>query len=974
MGRSWWLLVLAGLARLAWADATATDGLVLDDQLRPVAGAEVVLARLDGEPFEAGEPRRALTDAEGRWQMTGLPAAHTRSFEVRAAGRALASLYVGAGWQPSPTSVAVLRAGGELLGRVLDPEGRPAAGVRLRVGWRQAVSGADGGYRVEGLPLGPTQLQVEAVASGRWWAEPRNVPIAAGPATVADLRLVPAGEISGQVLQADGRPWADALVWLGKPGGQTVARTRSDEQGRFVLHALPGDYTLRTGGYRQSDPVRITLRAGQAEPPVNLRRRPPTILRVTDQDGAPLAGASLRVASKWGPFGTSSTLTDAQGAAPLPDSLLTMGGQLVVWQLDPLRVGLCQMAEGPPVDIRLLPPASRPLAAHVALPDGQPVAGACVSMALQARWADGARTELGELWNATADATGVCRWPAVPNDWRATLRAEAPGHVAGAPLVCEPPQRLAELELRLTPAGNSVSGTVLDEEGRPAAGAAVFAEGHAGDAPAIADATGRFACVGLTAGRLTLLAMRGRDRLARLACVAPASDLALRLAAVTRPRHDPEAERDLARTLLLEVLASQPDEDRWQRAVTVLARIDGDEALDQITRLPSAEARAEAVLQLLDSAPPEVRLDARAAKLLGPAPDGLRAAIAAMLAARLRPEQAGQRAELLAVAKAARRAKAPDDLAGLADLGVAGLARDPDPPAAEAALRSLADRLRRQPDDCGPLLQLASCVGLSPEQIDLLAPALATDEQRTTLRARAVMDLLPTDPRAAWALASRWWPADDGGANPPAGEGGDSPSGAWLRSRLAMGLLSFDLPAVNRLLRAEPYQSECFWPLLEAALTARDPDVGRQFLAQASACYPASEDCWGARLALAADGLDPRLAERTWAESLSHDLFAADRVADSALSLAAIDPNRARWALEQAWAQRLPNGGDCGQLAIAMASLDLPRAVAMARACRAEEDAPTALACWLLAGRPARVSQQASFWLSGSPAPEWRGW
>ncbi|MFH8983779.1 MFS transporter [Streptomyces varsoviensis] len=98
---------------------------------------------------------------------------------------------------------------------------------------------------------GPGSYVLVAVA-GRHQPRAVTVTVADRPVTL-DLVLGGAGRLMGTVLTADGSPAPEALVTLTDAYGETVATTRGDRQGRYVLPELPaGEYTLAAGapGFR----------------------------------------------------------------------------------------------------------------------------------------------------------------------------------------------------------------------------------------------------------------------------------------------------------------------------------------------------------------------------------------------------------------------------------------------------------------------------------------------------------------------------------------------------------------------------------------------------------------------------------------------------------------------------------------------------------------------------------------------------
>ncbi|MBI5835072.1 MAG: hypothetical protein HZB16_22435, partial [Armatimonadetes bacterium] len=251
------------------------EGLVLDAQRRPVAGAVVRpvmfwpprgFARVPPELAE--RLWSATTDAAGRWRLDDLPADTRRDFEARAAGYALARVAVGSGYQPPPASYAILKPGGGLTGRVLLPDGRPAAGLWLMADPEWTMTGADGAYTLAHQPISQAAIRVMRPADATW-AEPPFFGAMVVPGTTShapDLRLPRGVRIAGTVVdQVSGAPLEGCRVdWrsIDRPG----AAAYSDASGRYEVVVAPGDYTAVAGASEPGRPVRITVVDGAMAP------------------------------------------------------------------------------------------------------------------------------------------------------------------------------------------------------------------------------------------------------------------------------------------------------------------------------------------------------------------------------------------------------------------------------------------------------------------------------------------------------------------------------------------------------------------------------------------------------------------------------------------------------------------------------------------------------------------------------------
>lgn len=184
--------------------------------------------------------------------------------------------------EPDQDAVLItLRRAAAIGGRVTDEEGRPLRGVRVTVWQRTAqggrqngtATGADGSFRVEGIPAGGT------------------IAVTAGPITIGDvvyeaarrddvrpgtldlvLRLTAGRGIRGIVVGPDGEPVTDAMVEAVDAddtlarliGGRLIAASTQLRGGSnaFVLGPLKaGEYVLSArplkGPYSVSEPIRV---------------------------------------------------------------------------------------------------------------------------------------------------------------------------------------------------------------------------------------------------------------------------------------------------------------------------------------------------------------------------------------------------------------------------------------------------------------------------------------------------------------------------------------------------------------------------------------------------------------------------------------------------------------------------------------------------------------------------------------------
>ncbi len=255
-------------SRLAGVVLTLTDQGVIEGEVREASGAPVA-----GVTVKAAEEKASLgmqpleesgtTDEAGRYRITGLGTGlydlSARSPDhrpVRVAGVAVTA-------GRTTRRDLVLEPGLSITGTIRDRRGAPVAGARVTAaptggvpGMRALLgvvtveSGADGRYRLGGLPEGNLDLTVRK--EGLAGATRKDV--APGSEGV-DFVLEDLGSVSGVVLLEESRkPLPGVTVEVTRarfpqnpalPGFQPVGEAETDESGRFRVEGLePGTYTL----------------------------------------------------------------------------------------------------------------------------------------------------------------------------------------------------------------------------------------------------------------------------------------------------------------------------------------------------------------------------------------------------------------------------------------------------------------------------------------------------------------------------------------------------------------------------------------------------------------------------------------------------------------------------------------------------------------------------------------------------------
>jgi RNA polymerase sigma factor (sigma-70 family) len=363
-------------------------GRVVDERGAPVAGAKV---RLLGTP--TGE--QAIEKLETEWTTD-----RDGAFRFHAADDAVLEAVLGSarGWALVDDDVVltrrlVIRIGqapardATIAGRVVDEAGRGLADVLVRAepetprpsaevrATAFAVTGADGGFLLEGLDRGAYRLAAEA--EGRAPAGRGGI---AGGARDVTLVLDVGLPLAGAVAAADGDAVpAYTLLVMARDGARrelVLARSIVEPGGRFEVRVPPGEYDLiaAASGWAPSTPV--TAAAGTKDARLVVTAGATLRGRVVAADGG--AGISYARIMREAPGGGASaqpanagTVTRADGSfeltglPPGPVSITVAAGGyhpkieagLTATdgaQLGPLVVALAALREGEKPSLELV--------------------------------------------------------------------------------------------------------------------------------------------------------------------------------------------------------------------------------------------------------------------------------------------------------------------------------------------------------------------------------------------------------------------------------------------------------------------------------------------------------------------------------------------------------------------------------------------------------------------------------------------
>jgi protocatechuate 3,4-dioxygenase beta subunit len=213
-------------------------GTVVDGQGAPIEGARILPEHMGHfDDYYDSRFDAVLTDAKGRWRLTGLPRETTRVRAYHGEYAPGASSPIVLAENPARDGVTiVMERGVKLRGRVVDTNNAPVAGAEVRVSADTVLSGnvrrvaadAKGEFAMAGLPR--RLMYVMAASEG---ATSQTLPIDLSHEDApVELRLDRGAELVGVVVDSKGAPVPEARV--------EVERTRRDDPNETVASRLRG--------------------------------------------------------------------------------------------------------------------------------------------------------------------------------------------------------------------------------------------------------------------------------------------------------------------------------------------------------------------------------------------------------------------------------------------------------------------------------------------------------------------------------------------------------------------------------------------------------------------------------------------------------------------------------------------------------------------------------------------------------------
>jgi len=527
---------------------------VKDPELRPVAGARIKISRLTSDILALPKPLadriELSTDAGGHTVLDAFAAERVAEVEVAAQGRGIQRcvflstvqgfklVWLGPvariSGQLTADDAQVLR--GWTIWAATAPVDKSAGPDVSVIGMAVVTTDDQGRFEIPAIAEGYLTLSCRPRGDAPYRVKdiPRTLIRADRPNEIK-VAVERAFRVEGTVVDRQSGAGIEG-VRIALNGQQTgfLDHCLTDDRGRFAMHLLPGQYQLRLASlprsyamspnaeYRQLNVVQGAS-PNAVDPFEVIKAEPPLRGRVVDESGQPVAGASVdSVWEQWFSnfYGVYEALarSDSSGnfqlerILPLVEVKLS-GKRGSLATLEPLLVWA---SEEKPVTLRVTRAATSAIRGRVLGTDGRPISNALVR--IQSRKDKGPRGPvtgsihfdgIDEIRTAADGTFQTPRELDLALDCRALAIAD--GFVSESTDFVKPAPAeinvLPDLLLRRTLTLRTVTGRVVDRQGRPMSGVTVL---QSGDGPrrsrARTDAAGRFQIGGVADGPAFLFA------------------------------------------------------------------------------------------------------------------------------------------------------------------------------------------------------------------------------------------------------------------------------------------------------------------------------------------------------------------------------------------------------------------------------------------------------------------------------------
>ncbi|BCM91865.1 hypothetical protein IAD21_03742 [Abditibacteriota bacterium] len=527
---------------------TTISGIVKDEKGTPVAGVELrikgfysTMSSLPTEsriPFDLGGDFLTTnstlpiistkSDAQGKWHFDGIPLG-MKVFLSLADDRFSASdIDVRAG---DTDAVVTPQIGASVKGRVLLPDGKPAAGIQIfSTNGMRPTTDAQGRFSLTQLPKGDTTLRIFDIQS-RWLPVNQSVTALQASETrdIGDIKLSAGIQLKGQVVDDSGKGIDKATVI----GNGERAETGPD--GRFQMRGAPGKMWItasKAGFLGTQDNAQQVQQQVDVAPdetqhtlaPLKLQRGVYISGTARDEAGQPAVGVKFNAGAQWENPATAVVEKDGTFRfGPLaPGKQVTMHAE-EAWDLikeekvtAPTLIG---EAAAPRLSLTVKKIVLTPVKGRVVTPEGAPLANVSVHYRIY----NGGQNDSWSGGEVSSDDKGLFSFGALrPEQTPGLDSVTSDTYVL---VKSTPATREGESwslgDVIVSPLDGHMEGQILDGAGAPAEGAKIALAGHYPVNIVTADADGRFILDKLPHGEATLLVAKDHSFVRQTVKVGP---------------------------------------------------------------------------------------------------------------------------------------------------------------------------------------------------------------------------------------------------------------------------------------------------------------------------------------------------------------------------------------------------------------------------------------------------------------------
>jgi uncharacterized GH25 family protein len=539
-------------ARIILSKAQVLAGTVVDEAQRPVADAEVsisfMVVRTEAQPqYLLGQTLPDVltvkTNKDGKFSFENIPVNATAEFVIKKAGKATVSTLDVENTRGDQLQFAagqtdieiILPEEAKIEGAVVDKAtGKPVPNIKMILikgmnpqpfDQRTFTSKEDGTFIIDSLVAGVYKIQIVSSAEGldEWVAEPMEVITESGKTkSGVKVELIKGGILEVEVTEADSnKPIENARIIIQRPDGSVSVGATSDVNGIAGIRLNPGQYQIvqvyKQGYSRDRSQETATVEEGKtARIKFQLTGQPKITGVVRDEAGNTVEGVKMRVC----PMGREGAASDIEGKFEVnydPGSWSSRGEipemYLVARYEEGDLAAAVEIGEDTKTqDMQLKPGVT--LFGKVVDPNNKGIQNTRLTIMLRASsWGSTLGNNIAKI-----DDEGNFEVKAVPAGHKYSIYARADGYGENRIEVDTENAVNNHLDagtLTLPIANLSVSGVVVDSDGKPVAGARIYCYG--GNQPSRnseTDADGKFTLDKICEGSVQISAEKsGQPRL-----------------------------------------------------------------------------------------------------------------------------------------------------------------------------------------------------------------------------------------------------------------------------------------------------------------------------------------------------------------------------------------------------------------------------------------------------------------------------